>query len=129
MVYNNNKKMSGRYMTASESDNVAADPEPDKGIVGTVEPELNHDMDEDYDVVEDVDVGINTGFKRQVLRYIYVCKNTSYSAELVHRILNALSECQCIAVIDSLCTAIIKMQRVGAWIGAIGITGGIQGRR
>ena len=42
MVYNNNKKMSGRYMTASESDNVTADSETNKGIVGTVEPELNH---------------------------------------------------------------------------------------
>ncbi len=57
MVYNNNKKMSGRYMTASESDKVTADSETNKGIVGTVEPELNHDKDEDYDVSEDVDVG------------------------------------------------------------------------
>ena len=57
MVNNNNKKMSERCLTASESDDIAADPETNKGIVSTVEPELNHDMDEDYDVVEDVDVG------------------------------------------------------------------------
>ncbi len=58
MVYNNNKKMSGRCMTASESDKVTADSETSKDIVETtVEPELNHDKDEDYDVVEDVDVG------------------------------------------------------------------------
>jgi len=57
MVNNNNKDMSDRCLTASESENISADPETNKGVISPVEPKLNNVMDEDYDVSEDVNVG------------------------------------------------------------------------
>lgn len=47
MVYNNDQKMSGMGMTASESDQATADPESTQV---TVKPEPNFDMDEDDNI-------------------------------------------------------------------------------